>query len=84
MSLESSSKSWMRPLPLLVALFVAALSVSALGQSQEFPTYQVGMNQTGSVGPDYPSTLPEPWVASDGTILTPARHPGLPRYYDPG
>jgi len=51
---------------------VAALSVSALAQSQEFPTYYPGMNQNGSVGPDYPSTLPAPWVVGSGQIITPA------------
>ena len=50
----------------------AALSVSALAQSQEFPTYQVGENQNGSQGPNYPSTLPNPWVVSSGQIITPA------------
>src|SRR5580692_10694430 len=72
MSPKSSNKSLVRSLPLLVALLVAALSVSALGQSQQFPTYQVGENQNGSQGPDYPSTLPDPWVVSNGTIITPA------------
>jgi YVTN family beta-propeller protein len=57
---------------LLVGLLVAGLSLPALAQSVPFPTYQVGMNASGSVGPDYPSTLPHPWVVSDGTILTPA------------
>jgi YVTN family beta-propeller protein len=50
----------------------AALSVSALAQSQEFPTYQLGENQNGSQGPNYPSTLPTPWVVSSGQIITPA------------
>jgi YVTN family beta-propeller protein len=72
MSPESSSKSWMRHLPLLVGLLLVALSVSALAQSTQFPTYQVGMNANGSVGPNYPSTLPDPWVVSNGTIITPA------------
>jgi YVTN family beta-propeller protein len=67
-----SSKSLMRRLPLFVGLLVAALSVSAFGQSQPFPTYSVGENLSGSVGPDYPNTLPNPWVASNGTIITPA------------
>jgi hypothetical protein len=30
------------------------------------------MNVNGTVGPDYPNTLPNSWVVSDGTILTPA------------
>jgi YVTN family beta-propeller protein len=52
---------------------VAGLSFAALAaaQSVPFPTYQVGANQDGSQGPNYPSTLPNPWVASDGTIITP-------------
>jgi YVTN family beta-propeller protein len=37
-----------------------------------FPTYQVGANQNGSQGPNYPSTLPNPWVVSNGQIITPA------------
>jgi YVTN family beta-propeller protein len=57
---------------LAVLAIVAALSVSALAQSQEFPTYQVGENQNGSQGPNYPSTLPNPWVVSNGQIITPA------------
>ena len=39
---------------------------------KQFPTYQVGENQNGSQGPNYPSTLPNPWVVSDGKIITPA------------
>jgi YVTN family beta-propeller protein len=71
MSPKSGSNPWMRRLPLFVGLLVA-LSVSALAQSTQFPTYQVGMNANGSQGPNYPSTLPDPWVASNGTIITPA------------
>src|SRR5271155_4617201 len=60
-------------LRLLVGLLVIGLSVPVLlGQSTQFPTYSPGENLSGSHGPDYPSTLPHPWVASDGTILTPA------------
>jgi YVTN family beta-propeller protein len=60
-------------------LLVAALSFAGLAaaQSVPFPTYQVGENANGSQGPDYPSTLPKPWVASSGQILTPA---GIPVY----
>jgi hypothetical protein len=57
---------------LLVGLLAAGLSVSALAQSVPFPTYQVGANQNGKQGPNFPSTLPEPWVVSYGTIITPA------------
>jgi len=60
-------------LRLLAVLAIAVgLSVSALAQSQEYPTYQLGMNQTGLQGPNYPSTLPNPWVVSSGQIITPA------------
>src|ERR1700726_1587781 len=71
MSRKSSNKPWLKRLTLIGGL-LAALSASAFGQSQEFPTYQVGQNQNGSQGPDYPSTLPNPWVVSNGTIITPA------------
>jgi len=57
---------------LAVLAMVAALSVSALSQSQEFPTYQVGANQNSPQGPNYPSTLPTPWVVGSGQIITPA------------
>jgi YVTN family beta-propeller protein len=59
-------------LRLLAGLLVTGLSVPALAQSVPFPTYTPGENLSGSHGPDYPSTLPHPWVVSDGTILTPA------------
>src|SRR5208337_1528401 len=65
-----SLSNYLRPLAVLA--MAAALSVSALAQSQEFPTYQVGENQNGSQGPNYPSTLPYPWVVSNGQIITPA------------
>ena len=75
MSQKSSNKSWMRRLP-LVGLLLMGLSVSALAQpSVPFPTYTPGENQNGTVGPNYPSTLPDPWVVSDGTIITPAGTP---------
>jgi DNA-binding beta-propeller fold protein YncE len=62
------------PLHLFAGLLATGLSVSALlGQaSVPFPTYQVGENKNGTQTPDYPSTLPIPWVASDGQILTPS------------
>src|SRR5271157_1171479 len=57
----------------LAGLLVAGLSFAALAaaQSVPFPTYQVGANQNGSQGPDYPSTLAGPWVVSNGQIITP-------------
>ena len=57
---------------LLIGVLAAGLSVPALAQSVEFPTYTVGENVTGSVGPSYSSPTPNPWVVSDGTIITPA------------
>ena len=70
MSRKSGNKSWMRRLPLSVGVLAAALSVSAFAQSVPFPTYTVGANQNGSQGPNYPSTLRNPWVVSNGDIIT--------------
>jgi YVTN family beta-propeller protein len=57
---------------LLAGLLATALSVPVLtGQSMLFPTYGVGGNQNGSKGPNYPSTMPNPWVISNGQIITP-------------
>jgi YVTN family beta-propeller protein len=70
MRLMSRSNPWINGL--LVGLLVAGLSATAFAQSIPFPTYQVGANQNGSQGPNYPSTLPKPWVVSNGQIITPA------------
>ncbi len=56
----------------LAGLLATGLSVPVLAQSVPFPTYTVGENKTGANGADYPSTLPTPWVSSNGQILTPA------------
>jgi len=64
-------RSGLYTLPLLTSLLAAALSIPAFSQSVPFPTYVVGANQTGSQGPNYPSTLPTPWVVSSGQIITP-------------
>jgi YVTN family beta-propeller protein len=57
----SRNHSRITPLRLLAGLLVTGLSVPALlGQSVPFPTYQVGPQSNGT------------FVASDGTILTPA------------
>jgi YVTN family beta-propeller protein len=57
----------------LAGLLATGLSVPALmGQSVPFPTYQVGTNKNLSTGPSYPSTLSNPWVVSNGQIITPA------------
>ncbi|MGC2257802.1 MAG: bifunctional YncE family protein/alkaline phosphatase family protein [Candidatus Sulfotelmatobacter sp.] len=60
---------------LAVFAMTMGLSVSALAQSVPFPTYQLGQNQNGSQGPDYPSTFTTPWVVSSGQIITPAGTP---------
>jgi YVTN family beta-propeller protein len=58
--------------PLLVGLLALGLGVPALAQSVEFPTYTPGENTSASTGPTYSQPLSNPWVVSDGTILTPA------------
>ncbi len=67
------SNSRIKLLRPLAGLLVAGLSFAGLAaaQSVPFPTYQVGANQNGTQGPDYPSTLPGPWVVSSGQIITP-------------
>jgi len=57
---------------LLVGLLAAGLSVPALAQSTEFPTYTPGENTTASTGPTYSHPLSNPWVVSNGQIITPA------------
>ena len=56
----------------LAGLLTAWLGATAVAQSVPFPTYQVGENKNASMGPNYPSTLPSPWVVSNGQIITPA------------
>ncbi len=53
-------------------LLAAGMCATALAQSVPFPNYQVGENKNLSNGPNYPSTLPTPWVVSSGQIITPA------------
>jgi hypothetical protein len=57
---------------LAILAMAAALSVSALAQSTEFPTYTPGENTSASTGPTFTAPLSNPWVVSDGTIITPA------------
>ncbi|MGB9470375.1 MAG: bifunctional YncE family protein/alkaline phosphatase family protein [Candidatus Acidiferrum sp.] len=66
----NSGINLLRPLAGLLLVGLGFAGVAA-AQSVPFPTYQVGQNANGSQGPDYPSTLPTPWVVSDGTIITP-------------
>ena len=57
---------------LLAGLAAALFSVPAFAQSVPFPTYSPGENTAASTGPTYSHPLANPWVVSDGTILTPA------------
>ena len=57
---------------LLVGLMAAGLSVAALAQSNPFPTYTPGENMSATTGPTYSHPLSNPWVVSDGAIITPA------------
>ncbi len=57
---------------LCAALLSMGLGIPALAQSVRFPTYAPGENTNASTGPTYSQPLPNPWVVSDGTIITPA------------
>jgi YVTN family beta-propeller protein len=57
----------------LAGLLAIGLSAPALlGQSVPFPTYTPGQNTSATTGPTYSHPLANPWVVSDGTIITPA------------
>ena len=56
----------------LLGLLATGLSVPALAQSVPFPTYSPGENTNATTGPTYSKPLANPWVVSDGTIITPA------------
>ncbi len=58
-------------LRLIAGLLSMGLSVSVLAQSVPFPTYAPGENTSASTGPTYSQPLANPWVVSDGTIITP-------------
>ncbi len=57
---------------LLIGLLSMGLSAPALAQSVPFPTYAPGENTSATTGPTYTKPLANPWVVSDGTIITPA------------
>jgi YVTN family beta-propeller protein len=65
---------WINRLGTLAGLLAAVLSFAALAaaQSQPFPTYSPGENTNATTGPTYSQPLPNPWVVSDGAIITPA------------
>ena len=73
MSAKISRKhSRIHPLHLFAGLLATGLSVPALlGQSVPFPTYNPGENTSATTGPTYSQPF-QPWVVSDGTIITPA------------
>jgi YVTN family beta-propeller protein len=68
---SSQHNSRINRLPLLAGLLVAGLTVPALAQSVPFPTYSPGQNTSATTGPTYSQPLANPWVVSDGTIITP-------------
>jgi YVTN family beta-propeller protein len=70
MSRKTARISWLRPL--IVMAMTVGLSASALAQSQQFPTYTPGENTNATTGPTFTAPLSDPWVVSDGTIITPA------------
>ena len=56
----------------IAGLLAIGLSAPALlGQSAQFPTYSPGENTNATTGPTYAQPLANPWVVSDGTIITP-------------
>jgi YVTN family beta-propeller protein len=78
MSVQTLRQRSVIPLsPLLAGLLATGLTVpTLLAQSVMFPTYQVGANQSMSSGPKYQSAnLPNPWVVSNGQVITPAGTP---------
>ncbi|MGO9440272.1 MAG: hypothetical protein ACLPXM_06995, partial [Terriglobales bacterium] len=66
--------SLIKRLLLLAGLLATGLSFAALAaaQSVPFPTYNPGQNTAASTGPTYSQPLSNPWVVSDGAIITPA------------
>ena len=56
----------------VASLLAVGSATSGIAQSAPFPTYKVGENTSATTGPTYKHALPNPWVVSDGTIITPA------------
>lgn len=77
MSHNLNNNALRRRIRLLVGVSAAVLSATApvAAQSVPFPTYTLGENQNSPKGPSYPSTLPAPWVVSNGQVITPAGTP---------
>ncbi|MGB7168682.1 MAG: bifunctional YncE family protein/alkaline phosphatase family protein [Acidobacteriaceae bacterium] len=72
MSRHASQHSLHQRVLQLAGFLVMGLSVSALAQSVPFPTYSPGENTSATTGPTYSQPLSNPWVVSDGAIITPA------------
>ena len=68
----SRNHSRINRLALVAGLLAAGLSVSGARSVRTVPDLHPRREPERSQGPDYPSTLPHPWVVSDGTIITPA------------
>ena len=62
----------MKALQLLGPVAIGLSAPSLLGQSVRFPTYSPGENTSATSGPSLAHPTPNPWVVSDGTIITPA------------
>ncbi len=79
----SRNHSRNNPMHLLAGLLATGLSVPALlGQSVPFPTYEVGGNQNGSQGPNYPVDLAEPMGRQQWPDHHPGRHSRLSWHYN--
>ena len=57
---------------LVIGLLAVGVTVPAIAQSVPFPTYTPGENTDATTGPTLSKPLANPWVVSDGTIITPA------------
>jgi len=73
MSRKSPRNFWIKGLRVLAVLLATVLTFAALAaaQSVPFPTYSPGENTNATTGPTYSQPLPNPWVVSDGAIITP-------------
>jgi YVTN family beta-propeller protein len=73
MSRKSPRNFGIKCLRLLAGLLATVLSFAAVAaaQSVPFPTYSPGENTNATTGPTYSQPLPNPWVVSDGAIITP-------------
>ncbi|MBV9762830.1 MAG: hypothetical protein JO340_19885 [Acidobacteriaceae bacterium] len=72
-AIRSRKRHGVTPVVLLAGMLATGLSApTLLAQSGPFPTYSPGENTGANTGPTYSHRLPNPWVVSDGTIITPA------------